>query len=722
MKLNRLFIVVALTSGLLLGLLILTVPAALPTQALVMCDRYVVNGGNDSFPDNDCSDPHSPCKTIQYALQWAADGETICVADRSDIAGPATYYGTVVITKSVVLDGAWDAAHSGLSWSFNPVPCVPEDVVIDGDGLQRVISITQASPTIHCFTITGGNAGGAVEEPNHGGGIAAVNAAPVILNNIISDNYGCTTMACTGYGRGGGIYLVDAPATAVISGNQIINNVADDATWGQGGGIYLEEASPEVLNNTIRNNRAGHSAGDGGGIVVFEGSPTILGNHIQRNTAGQAVLANGGGIYVHSSAPVTIAHNLLEANVALRGAADPGFYSTGGGLFFNGPLAFIHDNEVYGNVANLLSERGLGGGMYLSSLSDAAVVRSNVIARDNRASYVADGNGGGLYLAESEATVADNSIFDNIAASDTPGYGGGIYVKGGAGLLLNNTIVHNTAVLGAVGGWGWGGGISARDSNVCVKGNVIAENLAISAPNGRGVGGGIYAFNGAPDFIANQILRNTTGGGDTGYGGGLALTGRVWVEGNEILDNRAPGLTVSEGGGVRIASSGPFTLTNNIIARNAVSITGSGVFIGYSSAGRIAHNTIAANLDGDGVGIYIKGNIDISLVNHIVVKQTVGIVNATPAAIQVLADYTLFDGNGSNVGIGVISTHVVPGPAALLADYHLSSASNAIGQALPLTWVSRDIDGDPRPFGLPDVGADEFVKSLWLPLVLRQYP
>ncbi|MBN1922405.1 MAG: hypothetical protein JW892_14250 [Anaerolineae bacterium] len=722
MKIERLFIVVALTSGLLLGLLILTVPAALPTQALAICDRYVANGGNNSFPDNDCSDFHSPCKTIQYALQWAADGETICVADRSDIAGPATYYGTVVITKSVVLDGAWDAAYSGSGWNFNPVACAPEDVVIEGDGLARVISITHANPTIYCFTITGGNAGGAVDEPNHGGGIAAVSAAPVILNNIISNNYGCTTMACTGYGRGGGIYLVDAPATAVISGNQIINNVADDATWGQGGGIYLEDASPQILTNTIRSNRAGHSAGDGGGIAVFEGSPIIAGNHIQQNTAGQAVLANGGGIFIHSSTLVTIAYNLLEANVALRGAADPGFYSTGGGIHFHGPLAFIHDNEVYGNAANLLSERGLGGGMYLSSLSDAAVVRSNVIARDNRASYVADGNGGGLYLAESEATVADNSIFDNTAASDTPGYGGGIYVNGGAGLLLNNTIAHNTAVLGAVGGWGWGGGISARDSDVRIQGNVIAENVAISSPAGRGSGGGIYAFNGAPRFTANQVLRNTTGGGDSGYGGGLSLCGRVWVEGNTILDNRAPGLTVAEGGGVRIASSYVLTFVNNIVARNVVSMTGSGVMLSHCGPGKVAHNTVAANSGGDGAGIYVKGNYDVPILNHIIVSQTVGIFNATPAALNVLADYTLFEGNGSNASAGVISTHAVPGPAALLADYHLSSASNAMGQALPLAWLSRDIDGDPRSVGLPDVGADEFVKSLYLPLVLRQCP
>jgi hypothetical protein len=35
--------------------------------------------------------------------------------------------------------------------------------------------------------------------------------------------------------------------------------------------------------------------------------------------------------------------------------------------------------------------------------------------------------------------------------------------------------------------------------------------------------------------------------------------------------------------------------------------------------------------------------------------------------------------------------------------------------------VTEDIDGDPR-LGDPDLGADEFVRSIFLPLVVRTYP
>jgi len=715
--------------GIGLGLAVLLVFAlkgsTIQAQGSGMCDRYVVNGGNNS-PENTCSDPNNPCKTIQYALGWTSAGETICVADRDDLVGPSTFYGPIVVTKTVTLDGAWQARLNpgGTDWIWVPTACNPENVILDGGGTSRVISITKSNPVIYCFTITGGNAGGATDDPNHGGGIAARNVAPLIVNNIITGNYGCTGATCSGYGRGGGIYLVNAPATAVISNNLIANNVADDATWGQGGGIYLENASPRVLSNTLQTNRAGHSAGNGGGIAVIGGSPVLVGNRILRNVAGQGVMAHGGGIFVDSDTAVTVERNLIQGNVALKGTADPAFFSRGGGIFFDGPLAVIRDNRVYGNVAALLDRRGLGGGMYLHGLSAEAEVSGNVVADDNRASYVADGNGGGLYLDDCYATVTENRVFNNIASSDTPGYGGGFYVNGGDGLIQGNVITGNMAVLGAVGGWGWGGGMAISRSVALVQDNRIAQNVAISAPEGWGAGGGVYVWGGAPRFVGNEILSNTTSYGDTGFGGGFALSGaKPWLEGNTILDNRASDATTGGGGGVDVTSCSTFTLTNNIIARNAVSVTASGVVIVNSGLirGRMAHNTLVANRSGDGVGVYVSGNSKVLLYNNLIVSQTMGIVNAAPASGIVSATHTLFEGNGSNYSPGVTSTNEVAGPAGLLPDYHLRFGSNAVDHALSLAWVRRDIDGDPRPIGpAPDVGADEgrFI-YLYLPLVLR---
>lgn len=723
-----------LSLGLGLALLVCSL-LALTSQsgwAASVCNRYVVVGGNNS-PTNHCDDPNSPCKTVQYALSWALPGERICVADRDDLAGASTYYGTIIITKSVTLDGAWVAHPNplGAGWTFASVPCAPQSVVLSGNGVVRVISITNAGPTITCFTITKGNAGGAADNPNRGGGIAARNAAPIIVGNIITANYGCTTAACTGYGRGGGIFMDTVSVTAVISGNLIANNVADDATWGQGGGIYLTNASPRVLSNTIQGNRAGHSAGDGGGIAVIGGSPTIAGNEIARNVAGKAVMGNGGGIYVSSGSLVTIERNLLDGNVALWGTGDPALYSRGGGICFGGPFALIRDNRIYGNTATT-GPRGLGGGMFLSHLSNAALVAGNVISDNNRASYTANGYGGGLYLDVCEATVAENQVIRNIASSGTPAEGGGIYVTGGSGVIRDNVVADNETVVWTAGGWAYGGGMTLRDTNALVQNNLIARNEAAYGTNARGVGGGVYAFGGAPRFVGNQVLSNSTGdgGAEFGYGGGFSIGGcSPWLDGNVILDNWAIGTAGGTGGGVDLASSHIFTLTNNIIARNGITVSGaasaqgSGVAIAGSGVvgGRMAHNTVAENQGGDGVGVYVGASSVVLLYNNIIVSQTTGIVNASPAGSTVTADHTLFEGNGANYGAGVTSTNEVPGPAKLAADYHLRLGSNAINNAPPLAWVTRDVDGERRPMGAAaDVGADE-VPCIYLPLVLRNY-
>lgn len=364
--------------------------------------------------------------------------------------------------------------------------------------------------------------------------------------------------------------------------------------------------------------------------------------------------------------------------------------------------------------------------MFLHDLSEAAVVSGNIVANDNRASYVGNGYGGGMYLDACYATVADNQLFNNIASSETPGYGGGIYVNGGGGLFQSNAITHNMAVLGAVSGWGWGGGMAISNSVALVQDNLIAQNIADSAPEAWGAGGGVYVWDGAPQFVGNAVLKNTTSGGAGGYGGGFSLSGSSpWLEGNIILDNWAAGASGGGGGGVNLASCNTFTLTNNIIARNSVSTTGSGIAISASGAirGRMAHNTISANLAGDGVGVYVGTSSNVLLYNNIIVSQKVGITNTVPAGSVVSATHTLFEANGENYGPGVTSVNEVRGPAALLPDYHLSASSNAINHALPVKWVTRDIDGDPRPIGpAPDVGADEYVHAcIYLPLVLRNF-
>ena len=110
MKIIRLLF--ACTCGLALALVLMVAlgpprsnkALAAPTATF----RYVQ--GNVGADTGTWTSSQTPCKTIQYALAQANDGDSILVA--KDIY-PITYAGTVVITKSVTLEGGWGAIGSG---------------------------------------------------------------------------------------------------------------------------------------------------------------------------------------------------------------------------------------------------------------------------------------------------------------------------------------------------------------------------------------------------------------------------------------------------------------------------------------------------------------------------------------------------------------------------------------------------------------------------------
>jgi hypothetical protein len=515
-------------------------------------------------------------------------------------------------------------------------------------------------------------------------------------------------------GRGGGIYLLNAPATTIISGNLVANNIADKSSCGHGGGIALRDSDAQVLDNIIERNRAGDSVGWGGGIATEGGEPTIAENEILYNTGAGTTYGCGGGISVYSSPLTTIERNYLQGNKVLSSTGSAGLTAQGGGMCIqSGPIASvatIRDNVLRYNTAapHWLGE---GGGMYLSGLVTPSLVSGNTL-QENVGGFNVNGSGGGIYVDDSEVTISDNHIFENAATwSGDYGVGGGIRVNGGAVLIQGNVITSNYAAFfpgSPAAAEGYGGGVAILGGQTTVQGNQIVGNRGTNSED-LGMGGGIYGESGTLEIVGNTIAENRASAGNHGFGGGLYLEQTdPWVESNTILDNEAAAGTFGQGGGVCLSACPVFTLTNNIVARNDASMRGSGIAITYSD-GQFVHNTIAENLAGDGIGVRVDyAGSDVVLYNNIIVSQTVGISNTNPSS-TVTAEYTLFEGNGTDYGAGVSSSYEVPGPAALLADYHLGSGSNAINTAATLSWVTNDIDGNLRPYGSSsDVGADEF--------------
>jgi len=520
--------------------------------------------------------------------------------------------------------------------------------------------------------------------------------------------------------------------------------------------------------------------------VIYIGgniSPTIEGFVIARGNASHAPTnaGYGGGIYSLNATPI-IANNLITGNVAYTGTAIAG---NGGGLCIVNPAgtAVITGNRVISNVASLNSN-GAGGGIRLSSASHAQVI-NNVVLSNTAALSASRGYGGGIIIegssegtmgGSSEGTMlSGNRVQGNVALARSDGsgqgYGGGIDVGSSSVLLTDNDILSNTAVL--TGGIGYGGGIALMGSqSITVTGNRIEHNIAQAgrARVAGSYGGGIYCFSSSDVFVDNNTIRSNIasisdrgGGGGIGlwwrcdratitgntiqenqgaagvgygYGGGLLayVSFGLQIEANRILSNTASTSSWSYGGGLYIWRNTTFTMTNNIVVSNIANREGGGMaFETWGTdpvTGTLVHNTFVANDQGSGDGrIAIHLNdprVTLVLTNNLIYSHTYGVYATTGSTATLYNTLFYAHSEGDIGGDGtIINSNPITGQNPLLdADYHLLKGSPAIDAGIPLSWVTADIDGDPRPDGTGyDIGADEFQRwHIYLPLIMKSYP
>jgi len=229
---------------------------------------------------------------------------------------------------------------------------------------------------------------------------------------------------------GGGIFIYGGSAPT-ITNNEIVGNVMDstDSKNWYGAGIYVHSARPNagspgfpvakpiITNNLIDGNIADPPPGinatkpsraHGGGIYVgYHSAPTITGNTIQFNRTGNQdkdhQIATGGGIVFYS------VYDIDQPVISRNRITDNNGTDVGGGIS-GGPI----------------------GGYSVHSL-----IESNLIE------YNQAGEGGGISISTSLATIRNNTIVDNVAV-----YGGGVSVgattiEGNEVTLLNNLLTFN---------------------------------------------------------------------------------------------------------------------------------------------------------------------------------------------------------------------------------------------------------------------------------------
>ena len=428
-------------------------PSPTPPATRPPGPAFVRPGGSGSWCLQD-----DPCGSIQYAIDRCepGNGDTIYVA-----GGVYTGSGTAVITvtKSVTLYGGWDGATGG------PVVRDPDlcPTTLDGERQRRVIMITgTVTPTIDGFIIARGNAtglGGGPFDSDAGGGIYSYGAAPIIHDNVITNNIASRQAGARA--MGGGIYIRLKSGSAIIRGNHIVSNTAGvNIGQGEGGGAFLC-GSAQVQDNRFEKNVAclGCSFAYGGGMCV---GWTSQGVEIADNAFVDNRASEGGGIHLFWSA-AQIAGNDIYDNNAKWGGGMYLYYDVG---------SVVESNEVISNAASVI-----GGGVVIRITPTSArpQILNNFIARNG-----ATGDGGGVYAWSdwhiSSITFTHNTLVNN---------GTGVV----AGTNMTVTMVNNILVSHTVG-------ITLAGSS----GNVFADHSLFWANDDDGTRG-TNAVDGDPAFV-----------------------------------------------------------------------------------------------------------------------------------------------------------------------------------------------------------------------------
>jgi hypothetical protein len=225
------------------------------------------------------------------------------------------------------------------------------------------------------------------------------------------------------------------------------------------------------------------------------------------------------------------------------------------------------------------------------------------------------------------------------------------------------------------------------------SGALLVSHVDIDNNNNRGINAS--AQNQAQTHVWSSRITNN------GNEGVLALNGPF-----EMLRSVVAG---NSGGGIN-ARGGAISIISSIISGNGGTGTSVGGLYFQSLNGNsptLEFDTIAYNqtkATSSSPGLQADNTAAVAISNSIVGNNTEQNVTDPPQICAACtASYTLFSGTAP-IGTGNITG--APGFVSA-SDYHITSASAARGMADPNENIHYDVDGETRPQGSPDMGADE---------------
>lgn len=252
----------------------------------------------DTLDDNTNDDGNCTLReAILSAQEMPANDD--CVAGSSG-ADNITFSanGTIVLGSSLVISS--DISIDGSN-----------DIVLDGDGSDRIFTILNGEVSIQSLTMQNGNSieGGAIF-------ITSTQSALMLNDVVVDSNIATSAVISNAPDDGGGIAIYNA--TVSIINSSITRNHADD----DGGGIYNEGGHLTVVNSTISSNTGGSELfNTGGGINSRDAAKTILNFvTISNNSNG-----DGGGLAYpvgSSGGGYTVTNSIIYGNNNLFAGAD----------------------------------------------------------------------------------------------------------------------------------------------------------------------------------------------------------------------------------------------------------------------------------------------------------------------------------------------------------------------------------------------------------------
>ncbi len=452
----------ALCLGLGVALLLLSSAGA---QAPAATTRYVAPTGADGGA---CTDPGAPCRTVQYAVDAAGDGDEVLVATGvyTGVEARMGITQVVYISKTLSVRGGYRADFGARDPDAYPT-------TLDAEGAGRVIyaSGPGITLTLEGLRLTGGTAIGSNEG---GGGLYATEATAFVRDSAVYSN--------TAEAYGGGVYLWICNAT--LEANTVQSNTVLAPSYYHGGGaLYASSSELALTDNDVRNNTSGERAG---GVYLGGGNATLVGNTF----AGNVGIGREGGAFHLRNGKATLSENVFRDNQAYWG----------GGVYADmGTLTLTHNVFISNSVV-------VYSGGAVSLLESVGTLRHNTIM-----SNTADSRGGGVhaynqYNPDAQVTLDGNLITSNHAKND----GGGVFVMGNlTATLTNNVIADNRAD-------GQGDGMSSWGAAAYLLHNTLARN------DGTGL-----RVEAGPVHLTNTLLYSHTVGVQNA-GGAVTMTQTLW--------------------------------------------------------------------------------------------------------------------------------------------------------------------------------------------------